>query len=193
MSHSRPLLLGLSLLATACGPADPTEGSGTCTDGSTPSAPNLAPNPGFECGDPPSGWNGPLTGTLALGTGRTGKAAKVSARANTADQVKITLATAEPVAVAPLDGTWCASAWMRGTAANAVVILRRDLGGGSMVDEASFEPLTTEWKKLSHQATVSGDARLYVAAGIRGPQAGQYVEVDDVQVWKSASGTCSER
>ena len=192
MSRARALLLGLSLLS-GCG-TDTGGGTGSCTDESNPSAPNVAPNPGFECGDPPTGWNGPLTGTLGVSPGRSGNAAKVSAKANSADQVKLTLATAEPVAVAPLAGTWCVSAWLRGTAANGVVILRRDLGGGSMVDEASFEPLAAEWKKFSHQAVIpASDTRLFFAAGMRGPQAGQYVEVDDVQVWKSASGSCTER
>ena len=194
MSRARPLLLGLSLLATACGPADTTGGTGTCTDASNPSVPNVAPNPGFECGEPPTGWNGPLTGTLAVGAGRSGKAGKVTSKTNAGEQVKITLASADPVSSMDLAGTWCVSAWLRGTGMNGVVILRRDLGAGSMLDEASFEPLTTEWKKFSHQATVPAtDARLFVAAGMRAPKTGEYVEVDDVQVWKSASGTCSER
>jgi hypothetical protein len=63
-----------------------------------------------------------------------------------------------------------------------------------MLDEASFEPLAADWKKFSHQATLSAtDAKLFVAAGMRAPKTGEYVEVDDVQVWKSPSGTCSER
>lgn len=194
MSRARPLLLGLSLLATACGPADPTSEPGTCTDSSNPSVPNVAPNPGFECGDPPTGWNGPLTGTISIGVGRSGKAAKVASKTNAGEQVKITLASADPVASAELSGTWCLSAWLRGTGTNGVIILRRDLGGGRMLDEPSFEPLTPEWKKFSHQASVpSTDARLFVAAGMRAPKTGEYVEVDDVQVWKSPSGACSER
>ena len=188
---NRILSLPLCAVLTACpGPAG--DGSGACSDDTNPAVPNVAPNPGFECGSPPDGWNAPLLGTLEVTAGRTGNAAKVTAK--TATQGVVTLVSAEPVAASPLNGTWCASAWLRGTAENAVIVLRRDKGGGSLLDESFFQPLTAEWTKISNSAQLDGtDAKLYVAAGVRAPQKDQVVEVDDVQVWKSTSGRCDER
>jgi len=185
-------LLPLAALLTACpGPATSVDG-GTCEDATNPSAPNVAPNPGFECGTPPEGWNAPLLGTLEVSAGRSGNAAKVTAKTTT--QGVVSLTSTDPVATQPLNGTWCISAWLKGTAENAVIILRRDQGGGRLLDASFFQPLTGTWTKISNAAQLDGtDVNLYVAAGMRAAQKGQVVEVDDVQVWKSPSGRCTER
>jgi hypothetical protein len=185
-------LLPLAALLAACPGPDTTTDGGTCADGSNASFPNLAPNPAFECGAPPEGWNAPLLGTLEVSAGRSGNAAKVTAKTTT--QGVVSLTSTAPVATTPLNGTWCVSAWMKGTAENAVIILRRDQGGGRLLDESFFQPLTGNWTKISNSARLDGtDVNLYVAAGMRAPQKDQVVEVDDVQVWKSPSGRCDER
>jgi len=189
---NRPLALSLATLLTACPGPDMGGNGGACSDATTPSVPNVAPNPGFECGTPPEGWNAPLLGSLEVTAGRSGNAAKVTAKTTT--QGVVSMSSQSPVASAPLNGTWCVSAWLRGTAENAVIILRRDRGGGSLLDESFFQPLTSDWTKISNSAQLDGtDVNLYVAAGVRAPQKDQVFEVDDVQVWKSTSGRCDER
>jgi len=193
MTHA-PLriLLPLAALLAACpGPEAGVDGS-ACADATNASFPNVAPNPGFECGTPPNGWNAPLLGTLEVSAGRSGNAAKVAAKATT--QGVVSLVSKDPVATAPLNGKWCVSAWLKGTGENAVIILRRDQGGGRLLDESFFQPLTGTWTKISNSAQLDGtDVNLYVAAGFRAPQKDQVVEVDDVEVWKSSSGRCDER
>ncbi|MFZ5468578.1 MAG: hypothetical protein ACOZIN_03995 [Myxococcota bacterium] len=173
-----------------------TDGGGICKGDGVASPPNLLDNPGFECGAP-SGWfaqNGTLTAETAIVHGGA-QAAKLTASAGSAASL-----WHEADAVQnPANRTYCARAWMRGTAANGRITVRKVATGGG-VDENFSSPLSnTSWTLVPPasygplKVVGSGEERFLLRIWIPSPNAGEVLWVDDVELWHSANGTCSER
>lgn len=173
-------------------------GGGDCPDTSVPSAPNVLKNPGAECGT--TGWFAPVNGkssveveTVNPHTGS--KALKITATsagdAFVWNDAEITTGANE---------TWCAQAWMRGgTASDGRIGLRHlPVGGSTGIDEAYSSPVTQDWavvppSKGLLKFTTSEPETLQLRIILQQAQAGDTLIVDDVQLWKSAGGACTER
>jgi hypothetical protein len=205
----RLVLLCGALLLTAC-----PGGGGECDGGTCPpdagfdggsckgtdpagAPPNLLANPGFECGDPPSGWyaqNGQLT-SESTGGHSGSKAARLTAPTAT---VASNLWHETDVVVAPGTKTYCVNAWVRGSAANARITVRK-VKAGFVNDENFSIPLTPEWQPIPPAATHAlkvvgaGEDKFVLRIFIPDAKAGDYLLVDDVLLWESPGGNCTER
>jgi hypothetical protein len=209
----RSHLLCALLLLAACSPAPMPCDGGACSDAGagggggagggsvgncpdTQSPPNRLDNPGFECGL--TGWDPALTGAaLTVETSLVhggGKAARLTPGTGTKPSMwsnsKVT-----PVA----DRVYCMSAWARGKAATFRVDI---LAVGSNTHNQFASPLTDTWVRVppvgfsqgaqSYQARAA-DTELQFRVYLDTPAAGDYAIVDDVQVWESPNGSCTER
>ena len=94
--------------------------------------------------------------------------------------------------------TWCAYAWMRGTTSDGRLTVLRDQGD-FVVDESFNTPVNNqEWSRAPNsfpmKITVGpSDKRLFFSVELQNPKAGEYLIVDDVALWQSKDGSCSER
>jgi hypothetical protein len=175
---------------------DGTGGGGICRDTSKPSAPNVLDNPGFECGT--QGWEvnvvrpGKLeheAGMVRSGSG----AAKLTVTNGVVELMQLAaVENPEPQSV------WCAYAWMRGTTSDGRLTILRDQDG-FVVDESFNTPVVdNEWSRAPAsfplKITVGPqDKKLYLSVKIQNPKVGDYLIVDDVALWQSKGGDCSER
>jgi hypothetical protein len=184
-------LPALALLA-ACGPTngslDGGGGGSACAPLKSP--PNLLVNPGFDCAGKETEW-GAVYGDYALVSG---------GRSGNAGQVTVTNAIGgrfgpvNPVATASKATTYCATAWMKGTAPFANLKLFRETD----TNPPQFSsPIDAAWIRLPPSLVLSETApageKVYVLfATDNRAHLGDTLIVDDVDVWESASGKCDE-
>ncbi len=184
----------------ACGPQMMTPDAGQADPcvGPTKSPEILITNPGFECGEAtPTGWNA-IYGTLAraVGEGRTGAAAKLTVSAAGGRFAYTTTIVGDGAGK-----TYCAQAWVKGTAPIVRTVLVSARSGGG-TQQRFAEPLDGEWQKtpptsgLNVTVPAGESLQLFfeVDSVLNSPtaaKAGDVVYVDDVDVWVS-SGRCDE-
>jgi hypothetical protein len=158
--------------------------------------PNRAPNPGFECGDPPEGWLPGPGSTLATElTNPHGGLQAVRIVSEDGGPSASLFPQTEPVLVPGLQ-TWCASAWVRGLAdAGTVRVSLLAYNGTGGFTETSFsEVLSVDWQRVDVDAKTNlTHARLSMRVWIANPKPAETLIVDDVQLWSSADGGCLER
>lgn len=189
------LLIALAL--SACGPSGPaTPDAGGCEgDGRLPE--NLLVNPGFECGAL-VGWKGQYA-TLSDET-EVVHGGQRAARLTEMGSLSATGLWSEADAVAsPGTATYCVRAWLRGTAPNGRITVRKVLGGG-VVDENFSSPLSnTEWTLVPPagygplKIVAQNEERFLLRLAAPSPQPGDVLLVDDVELWTSADGSCKDR
>lgn len=157
--------------------------------------PNRAPNPGFECGDPPEEWvPGPGT-DLSTETASPHSGAQAARLVSIDGGAAASLFPLSDPVQAPGSAWWCASAYVRGEADGGTIRIGLRAHTGSPFVETSFsEFLHTGWQRIEvgtrTQAThTSLDMRVW----LNQPSRGDAFFVDDVQLWSSADGGCSER
>lgn len=193
----RASLLSLLVLA-GCG-SNMTADSGVDLCAAPMKSPaNLLTNPGFECGeDTPSNWNA-IYGTIerAPGEGRTGAAVKLVVGAAGGR-----FAYSTPIVSDGAGKTYCAQAWVKGTAPVVRTVLLSAANGGG-TQQRFAEPLDDQWQKtpptngLNLKVNTGESLQLFfevdsVAGSQTAARAGDVVIVDDVDVWVS-SGQCDE-
>lgn len=200
----RLLLLVWLALGSGCpGPGWPLPDGGS-TDGGTDgggencpaAAPNLLPNPGFECGT--QGWI--TTGAAVLATeeggGRSGKRAARLTASSASAAANLWLGT--DAVVSPGTRTFCARGWMRGTAADGRLTLAKS-SQGTLVNETFSSPVTQEWVLVPPstygplKVVGANEERILFRVWIPNPTAGSYLVIDDLELWESAQGDCKER
>ncbi|MCU0700404.1 MAG: hypothetical protein MUC96_28165 [Myxococcaceae bacterium] len=192
MSVSRAVVLGV--LVAACGPMPMTPDAGGSCASALKTPPNLAPNAEFECaGTPPFRALG--TGSrVETVTGRSGQALRFT----TASGLFNNSLTSEWKVVATGTATYCLTAWLKSTSTATVLRLTRfqpTSGQGLNQDFTSPGPLTT-WTKappnVKLDLSVSAGDEVTVSVNDRTETAGTVIELDDVDLWQSASGRCDE-
>jgi hypothetical protein len=185
---------GLILLAlSGCGPTSLTTDAGSevsCREtGKTPE--NLLMNPGFECGATPTEWAASYGTASFPAEGRSGRAAKV-----VADAAGGRLGYVLDVVTASRPATYCARAWVKGTAP----YMRLSLVAPSPT-ETSNDQLTSSWKQVPYaRAKLQSGEKLQLLLEVQtargdglNAKPDDVLYVDDVDVWESASGRCNER
>jgi hypothetical protein len=154
--------------------------------------PNLVVNGRFECGGAvPAEW-GAIHGTLSFpAEGRSGRAAKL-----VADDTGARLGYLVPLATATGPTTYCARAWMRGTAPS----MRVSLISPNWLFQSNEKVRSTWWHVPFARAELSAGERLTLLVEVQVGRAdgadakpGDVLWVDDVDVWVSATGRCDER
>jgi hypothetical protein len=176
--------------------ADGEQDAGVCREvGGT--AGNLLDNPHFECGQPPLGWSAQFGTVAAITQDPHGGAQAARLTAPNAAAVVSLWHDADAVA-ATNGGTYCARAWLRGSGVNGRLDVRRVLADGSGGDNISFSiPLERSWSVVPPSQPLkiesAGFGRLLVRVVIPSARAGDTLDVDDVALWASADGSCSER
>ncbi|MGA9524210.1 MAG: hypothetical protein WBV82_22330 [Myxococcaceae bacterium] len=169
------------------------DGGGTCRDTSNRAAPNVLENPGFECGI--EGWDVLFEGqgkfTRETAVTRSGQgAARLTATSSGTTQFVQLAGTRDVVP----GSVWCASAWMRGTASDGRLTIRRV---GSNQQQNAFTPVTNdEWSRTSSPFKITiepADTELILFVAMPYPKAGDSLLVDDVALWQSKDGSCTER
>lgn len=186
-SESKPCGPGLVCVANAC------VADGECGGDSG----NLLENPGFECGDPPTGWftQGGDVSSRSEGPKSGSRLARLSAPSGGA---AASLWTEDDAVVAPGKDTYCARAWVRGTAAAGRITLRKVVPGG-VEDENYSTPLSTDWVLLPPasygplKVVGNGEQKFLFRIWIPSPKAGDWMEIDDVELWRSTDGSCKDR
>jgi hypothetical protein len=175
-----------------CGPSSSAvDGGGACGDtGKTPA--NLLTNPGFDCGSAtPAEWTG-IYGTTTFPTGgHAGREAHV-----VVDAAGGRLGYTPTVATAAAQTTYCARAWVKGTAP----YMRLALTSPNQIFYSS-DQVTSAWVQVPFaRATLAKGETLSLMVEAQtarsdnmNAQAGDVLEVDDVDVWESSSGRCDER
>lgn len=184
------VLLGCSPLMNVPDGGD----AGACKD-TTKTPANLLENPGFECDSAPSDWRA-LEGTVEfVAGGRSGRAAKL-----TVDQSGARMLYTKDVAVDAGMKTFCVSAYISGTAPFMKTQMLQTGGTMQVIEQA--DQLFPDFRKtpLGRGLLVpNGNAtKLQLLFQIQtrrtdGQSAtpGQYMLVDDVDVWET-TGNCSE-
>lgn len=171
----------------------PTQSDG-CSDNSNPQFPNVLENPGAESGT--EGWYKTLSnvsiGTVTDGAHCGSNALQITAHASGEQHVW----NAASVEAGPGE-TWCAQAFMRGgTATDGRLTVRRM---PARIDENYSSPVTTtQWAMVPPtkgllKFTTAGPETLNLRVTMQFAQAGQTLLVDDVQLWRSPTGSCTER
>jgi hypothetical protein len=168
-------------------------GSGGSCAGEAKTPPNLVPNSGFECGD--LGWS-PQSGTLAADsdphTGRQ-SAKLVATGATPAGKFAATL----PVVASASGKTYCATAYLKGSLADAQLSVLEDKGG-TVIDHTFSMPVmgSTTWLRtppsINLDVAAAAGSKLYVRVLMRNPKASDTLFVDDVDLWESSDGKCKE-
>lgn len=188
-----------ALMLAGCGSQMMTPDSGSDVCAPPVKSPEvLITNAGFECGEAtPTNWRA-IRGTLerAVGEGRTGAAAKLTVDATGGRFVYSPTITDDGAGK-----TYCAQAWVKGTAPVARTVLMTIANGGG-VQQRFAEPLDGEWQKTPPtqglNVTVNAGEALQLVFEVDttpgsqvAAKAGDVVYVDDVDVWVS-SGRCDE-
>lgn len=192
----RSSVLLFPLVLAACSPPMnvPDAGPGGCKDTSKSPA-NIVENWAFECDTTPSEWRA-LAGTVELvAGGRTGRAAKL-----TVDQTGARMLYTKDLAVDAGMRKFCVSAYISGTAPFMKTQVLQT--GGTMLRIEQADQLFPDFRKtpLGRGLEVpNGNAtKLQLLFEIQtnrtdGQSAtpGQYMLVDDVDVWETM-GNCGE-
>ncbi len=201
----RTPFFGLLCVLAACGsPSSGNDGGsdgGDGCDGPALSPPELVHNPGFECGGAAPGEWGAIYGTLDFPSG-TAHSGMRHARITAGADGKARFAYNPDVAADAGTVTFCAHAWMRGTAPYMRLRLITDFGG-NIVNNDFSAPLTPDWSRVPPSINLDApnmNAKrvllLFETQSNRPSDnsvAGQTLEIDDVDVWQSTSGQCNER
>jgi hypothetical protein len=97
----------------------------------------------------------------------------------------------------PVSGsTWCARAWVRGTTTDCELRLTTV---GTNIKQSAFTPVTNkDWARVPDGVQFSviiqpTDTELDLSVLIPYPRQGDYLLIDDVELWQSSSGQCDER
>ncbi len=193
--------VGMVAGLVACGPTPSGQdagtgggggGGGNCA-GAAKTPANLVPNPGFECGD--MGWS-PQSGTLAADPdAHTGSqsAKLVATGATPAGKFAATL----PVVASASGKTYCATAYLKGSIADAQLSVLEDKGG-TVIDHTFSMPVmgSTTWLRtpptINLDVPAAAGSKLYVRVLMRTPKATDTLFVDDVDLWESTDGKCKE-
>lgn len=181
------LLAMLVSIFTACSPA-PTADAGTgCQAMLDP--PNLVQNGGFECGEALE-WAAQFGELALVGGAHSGsKAVQVTATASGSAQLGYATAVVKPTS----GKTYCVTAWVKGTATGMKVEGITKAG----LSRAFSTPVEANWVRAPPSTKLeldfpAGD-ELFLRMSILNGTAGQTLIVDDVDVFESASGKCTER
>lgn len=173
-------------------------GPAGCADSTKPATPNLLQNPGAECGT--EGWSKHALSdvTLAVATDAVhGGTRALQITANKAGEQHVwNGATVN----AGAGETWCAQAWMRGgTATDGRLTVVRGTKDKQVIFESYSSPVTpSEWAMVPPtkglmKFTTAGEETLNLRVTLQFAQPGHSLIVDDVHLWKSPSGACTER
>lgn len=165
---------------------------GGCPD--TSQFPNVLENPGAESGT--EGWYKALSnvsiGVVTDAAHCGSKALQITAHAAGEQHV-----WNEASVEAGPGETWCAQAFMRGgTATDGRLTVRRM---PARIDEDYSSPVTTtQWAMVPPtkgllKFTTSGAETLNLRVTMQFAEPGQTLLVDDVQLWRSPTGSCTER
>lgn len=170
--------------------AGPVDAGCRAPDGGNP--PNLLPNPGFECGDPPVDWVPSASGSLASETSNPHSGTRAALLVSDDGGVPVSLF---PLAQTASSGLrlWCASAWVRGVpAAGDARISLWTMAPGGLVEHNSSAPLTAGYSLMSVSATTQAlDDRVTLRLWMVSPAKGAAMVVDDAELWASADGGCA--
>ncbi len=172
---------------------------GACKESNPPAGPaNLLDNPGFECGSPPNHWRAE-SGAVVTSESAGAKGGSRFARLSAPDGGAAPSLWYDGDAVAsPGTKTYCARAWMRGTASAGHLSVGR-VGPGTIDYDKFSSPLTSTWTLVppadygAMTVTTHDETKLLLRAHLQNPAPGSYVEVDDVQLWVSTDGGCKDR
>lgn len=176
----------------------PDAGTG-CLDTSK-SPPNVVENPHFECESTTAQWRA-IAGTLEFVTGgRSGKAAKVTMK----DALGAKLAYSKPIATNAGMKTFCVTAYISGNVPFMKTQVFQTGGTGLVIEQADqvfsdFRKTPTDsLMKFGFDVPNGGADKLelvFMAQTNRsdgmGATVGQYLIVDDVDVWESTT-RCGE-
>lgn len=150
---------------------------------------NLVPNPGFECGDSPEGWDA-LGGTVDTQT-LTVRTGTNAARLTTVNGgATLSLFPVEPLASTVGVGRFCAEAWAHGAPGTSARLSLSVNGTGGNVQSFSA-PMEGTWVRL-HAAlnTTALNDELSLLVSALDPAPGAELFVDDVDVYRSVDGGC---
>ncbi len=155
--------------------------------------PNVLDNPGFERGI--DGWDvlfdahGEFEQETTVTRSGQGAARLTATGSGTTQFVHL-----EGIRDVIPGSVWCASAWMRGTASDGRLTIRRV---GSNQQQNAFTPVTNDaWSRTSSPFKITiepADTELIFFVAMPYPKAGDYLLVDDVALWQSKDGSCAER
>jgi hypothetical protein len=183
-----------ALLVVGCGPMTmsvPDAGAVCRNAAKTP--PNLAPNAEFECPGPTFTPVG-ASGRVERGTGRSG----AGLRLTTAAGLSNNSFASEWKLVAPANATYCLTAWLKSTSTATVLRLQRNQppsGQGLNQDFTSPGPLAA-WTKappnVKLDLAVTAGEEVTVSVLDRTETAGTVIDLDDLDLWVSGDGRCSE-
>ena len=184
-------LLPVVLFAASCSPPPMmmNDGGSSGCEGPAKSPPNLLADPSFECGT--AVWT-VVTGDFAVVSGgRTGeKAGRLSATTAGSGQAGL-----GPVVASTSGKAYCLYAWVSGSASDMRMEVLPTMAG--VASSFSSPVPASGWL----QAPMSSNLKVQVAAGdslylrfrILNSQAGQTLDLDDLDLWESQSGNCDER
>ncbi len=194
-SAAKPCAGGFNCLAGLC---EPTDG-GTDPCGETPPLfpKNLVPNPGYECGNPPTGWYADH-GKLAAASNAPWAGASFARLSDSDGWPSLNLWLDPNVVSAPGTRTFCTRAWMRGSSVGRVTV--REVVNSSSVNDVSFSsPVDGNWQVVPPEAygalkiVGNNEQRYLLRFWVPNPTPADWLEVDDAQVWESADGGCMSR
>jgi hypothetical protein len=197
-------LLLLAGLLAACGSPSPGNdgGNNDACDGPALTPPNLIQDHGFECGGATQPQWSAIYGTLDFPQG-TAHSGSYHARITAGADGKARFAYQPNVAVDAGTATFCARAWMKGTAPYMRLRLITDFGA-NIINNDFNSPVTADWSQVPPSVKLSAPNMnanrvllVFETQSNRSDGAnsmpGQTLEIDDVDVWQSSSSACSER
>ncbi len=185
------LVVGASLFG--CGPMTVTPDAGTSCSSAAKTPPNLAVNAEFECPDPTRSF-GTLdpVATIAQVDGRTGKALRFT----TSSGVYGNRFSSTWKAKASVAGTYCLTAWLKSTSTATIVRFYGGPAGQARGNMFAMPGPVANWSKVPPNVkldvTVGAGDELFVEVAERTNTAGSVIDLDDLDLWASASGRCDE-
>lgn len=186
----------LLFLASACSPQMMTPDAGGSCGATALTPPNLVENPGFECDG--TEWAGTIYGTYEYASGgRTGRAGKVTVTQSGARFVYF-----KNLAPDAVGKTYCYSAWLSGTAPFMRIKVISEKSGSAFEDSFS-EQIFSDFRRIPPQKTLpigSGTTKLSMIFEVQtnrtdnmNGMAGQYMLIDDVDVWETTTDCSAAR
>jgi hypothetical protein len=185
------LVVGALLCGCGTGVMTPDAGAPCSSAAKTP--PNLAVNAEFECPDATRSF-GTLdpVATIAPVDGRTGKALRFT----TSSGVYGNRFSSTWKAKAPAAGTYCLTAWLKSTSTATVVRFYGGPAGQASGNMFAMPGPVTSWAKVPPNVKLDVSVRagddLFVEVAERTSTAGSVIDLDDLDLWASASGRCDE-
>ncbi len=189
--------LAMTVVLAGCEPPAGMMDAGVMPKNCGAVAPILVKNAGFECGaSTPDAWQG-VYGSFAtaVGEGRNGG----NAAKGTFSGLGLRFAYAGDIVADAGTKVFCATAWVKGTAP----FMRMNLIRDDLV-EAFAAPVGAAWERVpptislkiananSRRLQLFFEAQTGRTDGLNA-KAGDTLLVDDVEVWESPSGNCTER